>query len=238
MTRVLVADDEPAIRWLISRVLTSNGYEVIEAADGQAAVDALDQHPDLIVLDLIMPDLDGMQVLKEVRRRGDTPVILLTALSTEADRIGGLDHGADDYLIKPFSLGEFEARVRALLRRSGAGAGHEGADPLHIDRAAREVRLRGTRVLLTRREFDLLVFLSDNPRRVVGIAELLEQVWHSSIEWQDPNTVKEHVRRLRLKLEPDPAHPVLLRTVRGSGYLYEPGALRPPVLGTAGSSAR
>lgn len=203
------------------------GYEVVEAGDGPealAAFDGPDGAPDLVVLDRMMPGMDGLAVLAEIRRRADTPVILLTGLAGESDRILGLDGGADDYLVKPFSLGELEARVRALLRRAGGGA-VAGADPLVINRDAREVRVHGAVVALTRKEFDLLVFLADHPRRVVSIATLLEQVWHSSVEWQDPNTVKEHVRRLRHKLEPDPSHPVLIRTVRGAGFLYEAGAL-------------
>ncbi|HZQ28483.1 MAG TPA: response regulator transcription factor, partial [Acidimicrobiales bacterium] len=189
-----------------------------------------------IVLDLVMPGLDGLSVLDEVRRRGSTPVILLSGMRSEADRIRGLDHGADDYLVKPFSLGELEARVRAVLRRApsdpapapdAAPAPHDtqpvrAFGTLEIDRNARQVRLAGELVPLTRREFDLLAFLADHPRRVVGLPELLEQVWQSSVEWQDPNTVKEHIRRLRLKVEADPSSPRLLRTVRGAGFLFEP----------------
>lgn len=243
MPRILVVDDEPAIRWLITHMLTSHDYEVTEANDGLAAVAALDWEPDLIILDYLMPGMDGHGVLQEVRRRGDTPVIMLTAMGTEADRIAGLDHGADDYLVKPFSIAELEARVRAILRRRNAAAPAqpdaqpEPDPPIAIDKAAREVRLQGQAVALTKREFDLLAFLADNPRRVVGADELLEQVWHSSSEWQDRNTVKEHIRRLRHKLEPDPAHPVLLRTVRGSGYLFEPERLSRPTTGAGTGSA-
>jgi DNA-binding response OmpR family regulator len=219
MARVLVVDDEPAIRWLVVRALEEHGYEVSEADSGTSAVAALAWQPDLVVLDRLMPGMDGQAVLDEIRRRGDTPVIMLTALAGEADRIAGLDHGADDYLVKPFSIGELEARVRALLRRarSQAQAGEDGesADGLRIDRNAREVRLDGVEVVLTRREFDLLAFLADNPRRVVGTPELLERVWQSSADWQDPNTVKEHVRRLRHKVGPD-----VIKTVRGAGYLF------------------
>ena len=243
MTRVLVVDDEPAIRWLITRMLSSGGYEVAEANDGLAAVAALDWDPDLIILDYLLPGLDGYGVLEEVRRRGDTPVIMLTAMGAEADRVAGLDHGADDYLVKPFSIAELDARVRALLRRSTRHAAPEPESdpvppsPVDIDKDAREVRVQGTPVSLTRREFDLLSFLADNPRRVVGTSELLEQVWQSSADWQDPNTVKEHIRRLRHKIEPDPAHPVMLRTVRGSGYLFEPESLSRPTSGAGTGSA-
>ncbi|HEV7887734.1 MAG TPA: response regulator transcription factor [Acidimicrobiales bacterium] len=219
MPRVLVVDDEPAIRWLIVRALSAHGYEVAEAGDGPSAVAALAWSPDLIVLDLLLPGLDGHQVLAEVRRQGDTPVIMLSALAGEADRVAGLDDGADDYLVKPFSLAELEARVRALLRRSSPRP-HDADAPLHIDQAAREVTLDGSPVSLTRREFDLLAYLADRPRQVVGPAELLEQVWHSSMAWQDPHTVKEHVRRLRLKLTAG-----LIRTVRGTGYLFDPEVL-------------
>jgi DNA-binding response OmpR family regulator len=223
MTRVLVVDDEPAIRWLIANMLATNGYEVLEAGDGIAAVDALDEvgaEPDLIVLDMLMPGMDGIQVLAEVRRRGDTPVIMLTAMSTESDRISGLDGGADDYLVKPFSIGELHARVRALLRRSAA---RPSASGLVVDRAALEVRLHGSPVPLTKREFELLAYLADNPGRVVGTAELLERVWRSSTEWQDPSTVKEHVRRLRAKVGPE-----VIKTSRGAGYLFDPAAVSAP----------
>jgi len=218
MTRVLVVDDEPAIRWLIVRALSADGYETMEAGDGLDAVAALDLVPDLVVLDLMMPGMDGRQVLAEIRRRGETPVIMLTALTAEADRIAGLDGGADDYLAKPFSIGELEARVRALLRRTKAPASPASEPPLRIDRAAREVRVDGAEVVLTRREFDLLAFLAENPRRVVGTDELLQEVWHSSADWQDPNTVKEHIRRLRAKVGAD-----VIKTVRGAGYLFAKG---------------
>jgi two-component system response regulator RegX3 len=225
MTRVLVVDDEPSLRWLIANMLTTNGFDVVEAADGHAAVAALDAvggEPDLIVLDMLMPGLDGRQVLSEVRRRGDTPVIMLTAMGTEADRISGLDGGADDYLVKPFSIGELHARVRALLRRSTAAA-PEASPALEIDRDARAVRLHGSPVALTKREFDLLAYLADNPGRVIGTPELLDRVWQSSTEWQDPSTVKEHIRRLRSKLGAD-----VITTLRGSGYRFEPVAVAAP----------
>lgn len=209
---MLVVDDESAIRWIISHALTTEGHDITEAEDGLAAVAALDARPDLVVLDLMMPGIDGRGVLAEIRRRGDTPVIMLTALGTEADRIHGLDEGADDYLVKPFSIGELVARVRALLRRA-----HPHEPGVVIDRAARQVRVDGAEVILTRREFDLLAYLADNSGRVVGTPELLEQVWQSSMEWQDPNTVKEHIRRLRAKVGPE-----TIRTVRGAGYLFNP----------------
>jgi DNA-binding response OmpR family regulator len=218
----LVADDEPSIRFLIEHVLKMAGHEVIEAGNGDEALARFcSDRPDLVILDLVMPGRSGLDVLAEIRAQGTTPVILLTGLASERDRVNGLDHGADDYLVKPFSLAELEARVRALLRRVTPAP----SDPLEIDHAAREVRLHGEVVALTRLEFDLLAFLAARPRTVLGIPELLEQVWNSSVDWQDPSTVKEHIRRLRLKIEPDPANPVLLRTVRGAGFLYEPGAL-------------
>jgi DNA-binding response OmpR family regulator len=227
-----VVDDEPAIRWLVSRALASAGYEVEEVGDGLGAVAALDAAPDLIVLDLMMPGMDGLAVLAEVRRRGNTPVIMLTAMATESDRIAGLDEGADDYLVKPFSIGELQARVRALLRRRApaaiAAVGVAGEPRVVVDRRSREAWLDGAVVALTRREFDLLAFLAEHPKRVVGAEELLEQVWQSSSEWQDRNTVKEHVRRLRHKLAPD-----LIKTVRGAGYLFDPGAAAPA--GAAGA---
>ena len=212
-------------------MLTTAGFDVVEAADGHSALAAFDGGVDLVVLDRMMPGLSGLDVLAEIRRQGDTPVIMLTGMAGETDRILGLNHGADDYLVKPFSVGELEARVRALLRRTarsasasgggagaGAGAG-AGGEPITIDRASREVRLHGEAVSLTRKEFDLLAYLAERPRTVVAVDELLAQVWQSSPEWQDPATVKEHVRRLRLKLAAS-----VIRTVRGAGFLYDPAA--------------
>ncbi|GAA3185868.1 response regulator [Streptomyces ramulosus] len=217
--------------------LESEGFEVVTAADGQAALDAVaDGPPDLVLLDLTLPLVAGLDVLTHIRRRSaDLPVIVVSGRSGETDRIIGLDLGADDYVVKPFSPAELAARVRSVLRRSRreapapAAAAPEPApaparirDGLVIDRATRTVTVRGDAVELTAREFDLLAFLAASPRHVYTRDQLLEHVWQSSSDWQEPATVTQHVHRLRRKLERDPDRPHWLRTVRGVGYRFEP----------------
>src|SRR5581483_8113756 len=180
--------------------------------------------PDLVVLDLSLPRVDGLDVLTRLRRTSAIPVIVVTGRGGETDRIVGLDLGADDYLVKPFSPGELAARVRSVLRRALPESTNErltfGA--LEIDETTRDVRVRGAAVELTAKEFDLLVFLARSPRRVFTRAQLLERVWGSATQWQDDATVTQHVHRLRHKLEADPGRPTWLRTVRGVGYRFEP----------------
>lgn len=222
--RALVVDDDDVTRRLVARSLSTHGYTVIEAADGLQAIAALSARPDVVVLDVMLPELDGLGVLTTVRRDSEVPVILLTGRSGEADRIQGLDLGADDYVVKPFSPAELAARVRTVLRRS-RGAGPPARlefPPLSIDPGPREVGLDGEPIHLTRIEFDLLAFLAANPGRAFRRGQLLERVWGSSAAWQDQTTVTEHVRRIRQKLEPDPTNPAWVRTVRGSGYLFDP----------------
>jgi two-component system phosphate regulon response regulator PhoB len=222
---LLVIDDDSRVRTVVSWQLEAEGYVVHEAADGNSAWQAIvDRRPDLVVLDLSLPGMSGLDLLRRLRDAGDrTPVVVLSGRSGEGDRILGLDLGADDYLVKPFSPGELAARVRSVLRRSGGPAG--GRPPavtgarsgLHIDPWTREVELDGEPVPLTAREFDLLAFLAGHPRRVFTRAQLLEQVWASSRGWQSEATVTEHVHRLRHKL--GRRH---LVTVRGVGYRLEP----------------
>lgn len=224
---ILVVDDEPSIRLLVARGLVADGFEVVEAADGEEALERFDEaHPDLVVLDVFMPRLGGWDVLAEIRQRGETPVIMLTHDHDEAHLIHGLDMGADDHLGKPFSVGELVARVRSVLRRT---ARHEvptvvTADGLEIEITARRVLVDGVPAELTRREFELLSFLATHPDQALTIAELLERVWESSTEWQDKHTVAEHVRRLRHKIGDR-----WIETVRGVGYRFTPtGILNPP----------
>ena len=187
--------------------------------DGAVALAAIQRTPpDLIVLDLSLPGRPGLDVLARVR---ETPVIIVSARAGEADRINGLDRGADDYLVKPFSPDELAARARALLRRSG-GADRIEAGALTIDRGARQVLLDGSPVELSPMEFDLLAFLAATPRKLYTREQLLQHVWHSSAGWQDPKTVTQHVHRLRHKLEPEPARPRWLRTVARVGYRFDP----------------
>lgn len=213
------------VREVLTRYLERDGRTVTAVADGAAALNALDEGSfDLVVLDLMLPAVDGMTVLTELRRRASTPVILLSAKGAEDDRVLGLELGADDYVVKPFSPREVTVRVASVLRRAGAPARAETLrfDGLEIDEASREVRRDGTPVELTRREFDLLAFLARSPRQVFSRAQLLQHVWDSSAEWQDPATVTIHVGHLRHKIERDPRSPRWLVTVRGVGYRFEP----------------
>jgi DNA-binding response OmpR family regulator len=223
--RVLVVDDEPMVREVVSRYLEHDGHEVAVAGDGGMALRLLDeQHFDLIVLDLMLPQVDGLSLLRDLRTRSTTPVIVLTARGDEGDRVLGLELGADDYVVKPFSPRELAARVASVLRRFRAVPPPDllRFDGLEIDEAMREVRRDGRVVELTRREFDLLAFFARAPRQVFTRAQLLEHVWASSPEWQDPATVTVHVGHLRQKLEDDPGRPRWLTTVRGVGYRFEP----------------
>ena len=220
---VLVAEDDAASRTATRLFLQRVGYQVGEAADGPGTLrEASMGRYDLVVLDLGLPGLDGEEVLARLRRDSSLPVIVLTGRSEEAERVRVLDLGADDYVVKPCSLPELEARIRAVLRRgqqapSTSRIEHGG---LVVDRSAHRVEVNGKAVELTPKEFDLLAFLASAPDQVFSREELLEHVWGSTQEWQDPATVTEHVRRLRLKLEPDAAKPHWLHTVRGIGYRF------------------
>ncbi len=225
MDRVLVVDDEPMVREVVTEYLEREGFAVETAQDGVAALTALtNRPPDLLVLDVMLPHRDGFSVLQEVRRTSTIPVILLTARGDEADRVVGLELGADDYVVKPFSPRELAARVRSVLRRSRPVPVNEtlSFDDLVIDRRSREVRVDGRVVELTPKEFDLLEFLASHDRQVFSRGQLLQQVWESSADWQDPATVTVHVGRLRTKLEADPSSPRWIVTVWGVGYRFEP----------------
>jgi DNA-binding response OmpR family regulator len=228
--KVLVFDDEPMVREVVSGYLQRDGIDVTQVGDGRAALDALAGQPfDLVILDIMLPLASGLDVLRAVRHHSAIPVILLSARGDEADRVAGLELGADDYVVKPFSSRELAARVRGLLRRSRP-PGRDGEAPLAplefdglcVDRAARAVAMDGRPVELTPKEFDLLAHLAAHPRQVFSRAQLLEQVWDSSIDYQDPATVTVHVRRIRQKIEPDPDAPRWITTVWGVGYRFEP----------------
>lgn len=224
---VLVVDDEPIVREVITAYLTRDGFQVTEAGDGLSALRHLEaDRPHLIVLDVMLPELDGLSVLSEVRKHSDVPVILLTARSEETDRVLGLELGADDYVVKPFSPRELAARVRAVLKRSDVQPlpvlGTLEFEGLMIDEAAREVTVDGRNAGLTPKEFELLVFLATSPRQVFSRGQLLQRVWDSNSDWQDPSTVTVHIRRIRQKIESDPESPRWLTTVWGFGYRFEP----------------
>jgi two-component system, OmpR family, phosphate regulon response regulator PhoB len=225
---VLVVDDEPMLRNLLSRLLHMEGYEVLEAEDGEAALDIVaSQKPDLVLLDVMMPARDGLDVLGDLRRTSQVPVILVSALAEEADRVIGLKMGADDYVTKPFSAAELSARIESVLRRAAMRGAPEATsrlsfDGLVIDLVTREVSVDGEKAEMTAMEFDLLAYLAGSPRQVFSREQLLQQVWGSSSQWQSDATVTEHVRRLRRKIEEDPDNPRWITTVRGVGYRFEP----------------
>jgi DNA-binding response OmpR family regulator len=224
--RVLVVDDDRTVSEVVRLYLERAGYEVTQAGDGSAALAAVAREaPDLVVLDLMLPEIDGLEVCRRLRARDDgVPIVMLTALGEESDRILGLQMGADDYVTKPFSPRELVLRVQSVLRRSLARptpAPETLADAgLEVDVARRVARLDGAELALTVREFDLLVFLMRHPGRAFKRAELLEAVWGWT--FGDQSTVTVHVRRLREKVEDDPAEPHRILTVWGVGYRYEP----------------
>ena len=227
--RVLVVDDEPMVRDVLSRYLERSGFEVEAAADGERALAAFDaRRPDLVLLDLMLPRVDGFEVFRRIRARADSPVIMITARGETTDRIVGLDVGADDYVSKPFSPGEVVARVRSVLRRaSTAGERRERAkrslrfDGLELDPRSREVRLAGALLPLTPKEFDLLLLFASNPRTVFSRLQLLDELWDVAFDG-DPATVTVHIRRLREKIEARSFPPRRLVTVWGVGYRFEP----------------
>jgi two-component system response regulator ResD len=224
--RVLVVDDEPMVRDVLARYLERGGFEVEAVGDGERALGAFEaRRPDLVLLDLMLPRVDGFEVFHRIRTRANVPVIMITARGQTTDRIVGLDIGADDYVSKPFSPGEVVARVRSVLRRSSAERSAPPEDELirldglEIDRPSREVRVAGKPVTLTPREFELLAFLASHPRRVFSRLELLDELWDVAFDG-DPATVTVHIRRLREKIEDDPSHPRRLVTVWGAGYRF------------------
>jgi two-component system response regulator ResD len=225
VTTVLVVDDESIVREVVVKYLRREGYRTLEAGDGDTAL-ALVEHerPDLVVLDLMLPGTDGLTVCRRIRARSELPVIMLTARAEEADRIVGLELGADDYVTKPFSPRELAARVKTVLRRATAPqlrAARLAFEDLEIDASTREVRKRGESLRLTAKEFDLLWFLASNPRQVFSRDQLMDRVWGYDAAL-DTGTVTVHVRRLRSKIEDDPARPRRLETVWGVGYRFTP----------------
>ena len=225
MTTVLVVDDEPIVREVVVRYLEREGYRTLEAADGDRARELVRQQPpDLVVLDVMLPGTDGLELCRWIRGRSELPVIMLTARGEEADRIVGLELGADDYVTKPFSPRELAARVRTVLRRASAPTDERerlAFGDLELDSGTREVRRRGEELRLTAKEFDLLWFLATHTRRVFSRDQLMSGVWGYEAAL-DTGTVTVHMRRLREKIEDDPSHPAHLQTVWGVGYRFVP----------------
>jgi DNA-binding response OmpR family regulator len=221
MATVLVVDDEPIVRDVVVRYLAREGHRTLEAGDGEGARESIEESdPDLVVLDVMLPGTDGLELCRWIRSRSELPVIMLTARGEEADRIVGLELGADDYVTKPFSPRELAARVRSVLRRAaGSDAPTERLSfgDVDLERATREVRKEGREVRLTAKEFDLLWFLASHPRRVFSRDQLMASVWGYTAAL-DTGTVTVHVRRLREKLEDAPSEPRYLQTVWGVGY--------------------
>jgi DNA-binding response OmpR family regulator len=222
---ILVVDDEPIVRDVLSRYLVRGGFAVETAEDGVEAVERFQAtDPDLVLLDLMLPRMDGLEVFTRIRSRTPVPIIMLTARGEETDRLVGLELGADDYVTKPFSPREVVARVRTVLRRGATAPRDE--DPvrfgdLEVDARSRIVRARGGEVALTPKEFDLLALLASSPGRVFSRLEILEELWDFAFDG-DPSTVTVHIRRLREKVEADPSDPRHLVTVWGVGYRFDP----------------
>jgi DNA-binding response OmpR family regulator len=225
MTTVLVVDDEPIVRDVVVRYLRRDGFDTLEAADGETAQKLIEGGaPELVVLDVMLPGTDGLALCRWIRARGELPVIMLTARGEEADRIVGLELGADDYVTKPFSPRELAARVRTVLRRSAPAppaAERLVFGELVLDARSRDVEVDGRTLKLTAKEFDLLFFLASNPRHVFSRDQLMERVWGYSAAL-DTGTVTVHMQRLRSKIERDPRRPSHLQTVWGVGYRFSP----------------
>jgi DNA-binding response OmpR family regulator len=224
-TRILLVDDEQSVQTLLSYPLRKDGYHVTSALDGREALERFTEARfDLVVLDLMLPKLDGVEVCRQLRRQSQVPIIMLTAKGSETDKVAGLEVGADDYITKPFSMREFRSRVKAALRRSRMIADPTEEEPieqgeLRIDPARRSVLLRKEEVAATYVEFEILAALARSPGKVLSRETLLEHVWGDS-DYRDPRTVDVHIRHLREKLEIDPKQPEYLFTVRGVGYRF------------------
>jgi DNA-binding response OmpR family regulator len=221
--KVLVVDDDPAARAAVSVGLRRDGFLTAEAGEaGRARLVITKNRPDLVILDLGLPDADGLDLLRDIRADDDIPIIVCSARAEELDRIIGLELGADDYVTKPFSPRELASRAKTVLRRSKVTAAPVAPPlsfgPISIDPDAREVYRDGALVVTTAKEFDLLLHLAQAPRAIFSRLDLLREVWNSAPEWQSEATVTEHVRRLRLKIEEDATSPKYLTTVRGVGY--------------------
>jgi len=224
---ILVVEDEASIQEIISLYLRRAGYKVKAVGDGQQALEMIDQQTfDLVILDLMLPHVDGWEITRQLRASGSIPIIMLTARREESDRIAGLEMGADDYVIKPFSPQELVSRVRAVMRRTHAGEIKNTTAPLEfndlkIDPQTHLVQVSGTEKDLTAREFDLLWLLANHPRQIFSRDQLLDKIWGLT-EYIDPATVTVHMRRLREKIEIDPSKPRHVITVWGIGYRFEP----------------
>jgi two-component system response regulator RegX3 len=226
VTKILVVEDEESVLDPLELLLTKEGYSIVTARDGKEALEKFDQSsPDLILLDLMLPEISGTQVCRQIRSKSSVPIIMLTAKDTEVDKVVGLELGADDYIVKPYSKAELVARIKAVLRRqssdsSSTDLGVISAGPVKIDIDRHLVTINGITISLPLKEFELLEFLARNKGRVLTRTQLIDRVWGSDY-FGDTKTLDVHVKRLRAKIEKDPANPVYIQTIRGLGYKFE-----------------
>lgn len=225
MTRVLVIEDEESFRDALQFMLSREGFDVVLAADGSEGMKQFDnKNPDLVLLDLMLPEVSGTEVCKYIRSKSNVPVIMLTAKDTEIDKVVGLEIGADDYVTKPFSTRELLARIKAVLRRGGDveidGVGAVEGGPIRMDVERHALSINGNPVSMPLKEFELLEFLMRNSGRVLTRGQLMDRVWGSNYVG-DGKTLDVHIKRIRSKIEPDPANPIYLTTIRGLGYRFE-----------------
>jgi len=226
MTRILIVEDEESVLDPLELLLSKEGFTIETARDGREALDKFAKtNPDLILLDLMLPEVSGTEVCRQIRAKSQVPIIMLTAKDTEVDKVVGLELGADDYVVKPYSKAELVARIKAVLRRNNADAfvnqgGSISAGPVVIDVERHQVSINGENVALPLKEFELLEFLVRNSGRVLTRTQLIDRVWGSDY-FGDTKTLDVHVKRLRAKIEKDPANPVYIQTIRGLGYKFE-----------------
>ena len=226
MSSVLVVEDEQSLREPLVYILQREGFDVLEAVDGPSAlIQWQTNSPDLILLDLMLPGMSGVDVCREIRTRSKVPIIMVTAKDSEVDKVVGLEIGADDYVVKPYSTRELLARIKAVLRRGVAPDSNESrsvleAGPVRLDTERHAVTVNGQPVTLPLKEFELLEYLMDNTNRVLTRGQIIDRVWGSNY-YGDTKTLDVHVKRIRSKIEPDPANPKFIMTIRGLGYKFE-----------------
>lgn len=226
MSSVLVVEDEQSLREPLVYILQREGFDVLEAVDGPSAlIQWQTNSPDLILLDLMLPGMSGVDVCREIRTRSNVPIIMVTAKDSEVDKVVGLEIGADDYVVKPYSTRELLARIKAVLRRGAAPDSNESrsvleAGPVRLDTERHAVTVNGQPVTLPLKEFELLEYLMDNTNRVLTRGQIIDRVWGSNY-YGDTKTLDVHVKRIRSKIEPDPANPKFIMTIRGLGYKFE-----------------
>ena len=226
MTKILIVEDEESVLDPLELLLTKEGFSIETARDGREALEKFAKtNPDLILLDLMLPEISGTEVCRQIRLKSQVPIIMLTAKDTEVDKVVGLELGADDYVVKPYSKAELVARIKAVLRRQGSDSTNEpsgsiSAGPVVIDVERHQVSINDQLISLPLKEFELLEFLVRNSGRVLTRTQLIDRIWGSDY-FGDTKTLDVHVKRLRAKIEKDPANPVYIQTIRGLGYKFE-----------------